>query len=47
MSKKEKLQEAIETCDKEDRSTAFMIEYMQDYANATYDEVLDFLKGQQ
>lgn len=38
-----KLQEAQKYCDDEDKSTAFMIEYMKDYAKVDYDCVMNYL----
>ena len=37
---------AQEWCDENDKSTEFMIAYMQDFADATHDEVIDFLLEQ-
>lgn len=39
-----KLSEAQAYCNKEDKSTEFMIEYMQDYAGVDLDCVLNFLQ---
>jgi len=45
--KKEQLMtEAQLYCDDNDKSTEFMLEYMQSVASATLDEVLDFLQKQ-
>jgi len=52
MSKKNKLsiekciilQEAREYCDKEDKSTEFMLQYMADKAGITIDKVIDWLR---
>ena len=42
-----KLLEAKQFCDDNDKSTEFMLQYMQDYAGVDLDCVLDFLmKGQ-
>lgn len=38
------LKEAYLWCDEEDKSTEFMLEYMQDYENTDLDTVLEFLK---
>ena len=43
-----KLLEAKQFCDDNDKSTEFMLQYMQDYAGVDLDCVLDFLmKGRQ
>lgn len=42
-AKNEMLQEAKDYCDEHDKSTEFMISYMMDFADATHDEVMDFL----
>lgn len=39
-----KLKEAQEYCDQHDKSTPFMLEYMQDFANVNLDCVLSYLK---
>ena len=46
MANKLLLQEAKDWCDDNDKSTEFMIQYMQDFAGATEDEVMDFLISQ-
>lgn len=38
------LEEAHKYCDDEDKSTEFMLEYMQDVAGVDLDTVLDFLE---
>ncbi len=38
------MQEAMDWCDTEDKSTEFMIQYMQDYARVNFDEVMNFLQ---
>lgn len=38
-----KLFEAWAYCDEEDKSTEFMIQYMQDYASVDFDCVMNFL----
>lgn len=38
------MQEAQQYCDDNDKSTEFMLQYMQDMAGATLDEVLDYLQ---
>lgn len=44
MSKKEQLmKEAENWCDENDKSTEFMIQYMQDISGASHDEVMDYL----
>ena len=40
---KQRLEEAKQFCDDEDKSTEFMIQYMQDYANVNHDCVMNFL----
>jgi hypothetical protein len=42
---KELLKQAIEICDKEDRSTAYTIQFMQDYAKVDFDCVIKYLEG--
>lgn len=37
------LDEAMEICDEEDKSTGYMIEFMQDFAGVSYDCVMDYL----
>lgn len=39
-----RLMEAMEYCEKEDKSTEFMIQYMMDYAGVDHDCVMGFLK---
>jgi len=41
-----KLQEAQKYCDDNDKSTAFMIAYMQDFAGVDFDCVMSFLRKQ-
>lgn len=38
-----RLMEAMEYCEREDKSTAFMIQYMMDYSGATRKDVMEFL----
>jgi hypothetical protein len=38
--------EAQEYCDENDKSTEFMIQYMQDYAKVSFDCVLAYLAAQ-
>ena len=45
-STKQKLQIAQEYCDENDKSTEFMLEFMQDYANVDLDCVMNFLEEQ-
>jgi len=40
---KQKLKDAMEYCEKYDRSIEYMIQYMQDYASVSHDTVMDFL----
>lgn len=44
--KEEMLREAQAWCDAEDKSTEFMIQYMQDYAKVSFDDVMKFLERQ-
>lgn len=37
------LKNAMAICDEEDRSTEYMIQFMQDYANCSFDTVIDYL----
>ena len=41
---KRKLLEAWQYCDDEDKSTEFMLQYMQDYAGVDLDCVINFLQ---
>ena len=40
------LEIAQEHCDNEDKSTEFMIAYMEDFANTDFDTVMAFLEEQ-
>jgi hypothetical protein len=40
---KKKLKEAMDWCDEEDKSTEFMIQYMQDFAGVSHDCVIKYL----
>jgi hypothetical protein len=42
---KEKLRDAQQYCDNNDKSTEFMLEYMQDVANVDLDCVLNYLQN--
>ena len=42
---KQKLQEAQIFCDENDKSTEFMIQYMQDFAGVNFDCVINFLEN--
>ena len=42
-STKQKLKEAMEWCDANDKSTEFMIEYMHDVAGASHECVMNYL----
>ncbi|WP_294377719.1 hypothetical protein [uncultured Clostridium sp.] len=42
---KKLLKEAQEICDREDRSTEYMIQFMQDYANVSFDCVINYLQN--
>lgn len=37
------IEDAIMYCDEEDKSTEFMIQYIQDYAGVDFDTVIDYL----
>ena len=39
------LEIAHQFCDDEDKSTEFMIEYMQDFANTDLDTVIEYLES--
>lgn len=39
------LNEAKEICDKEEQSTEYMIQFMQDYANVSFDCVIKYLES--
>ena len=41
---KNKLKEAESICDEEDRSTEYMIQYMQDYAKVSFECVMNYLR---
>lgn len=41
---RDKLIEAMAICDMEDRSTEYMIQFMQDYAGVDFDCVINFLQ---
>jgi len=41
---KQKLFEAWQFCDDNDKSTEFMLQYMQDYANVDEDCVINFIE---
>ena len=43
---REKLIEAQRICDEENRSTEYMIQFMQDYAHVSFDAVMNFLSAQ-
>jgi hypothetical protein len=40
---KQLLKEAMDYCDENDKSTEFMIQYMQDCANVNHDCVINYL----
>lgn len=44
--KKVLLEAAQNYCDDNDKSTEFMIQYMQDYADVSHDVVMQYLKSQ-
>ena len=43
---KQKLLDAKLYCEQNDKSTEFMVRFMQDYAEVSYDCVIDFLTSQ-
>lgn len=43
--KTELLESAYNYCNEYDKSTEYMIEFMQDFANASFDEVIEFVKN--
>lgn len=43
---KDKLKIAMDICDTEDRSTEYMIQFMQDFAGVSFDCVISFLEKQ-
>jgi len=45
-STRSKLKEAMDYCDDNDKSTIFMIQYMQDFAGVSYECVIKYLKEQ-
>ena len=45
--KRELLKTAQEYCDENDKSTEFMLQYMQDVAGVSLDTVLQFLEEQE
>lgn len=40
----EKLREAEKMCNDEDRSTEYMIQFMQDYANVSFECVMNYIR---
>lgn len=40
---RELLKEAHSWCDENDKSTEFMIQYMQDFAGVDFDDVINYL----
>lgn len=40
---RQKLTDAKSICDAEDRSTEYMIQFMQDHAHCSFDTVMEFL----
>jgi hypothetical protein len=42
---KAKLKEAQQYCDANDKSTEFMIQYMQDFAGVSFETVLKYLQS--
>ena len=44
-STKDLLFEAWDYCDENDKSTEFMIQYMQDTANVSFDTVIEFIQN--
>lgn len=45
-AQRELLIEAQEYCDEMDKSTEFMIQFMQDVSGCDFDEVMEFLQQQ-
>lgn len=43
-STREKLRQAEHICNQEDRSTEYMIQFMQDYAGVDFDCVMKYLR---
>lgn len=39
------LDQAKDICEKEERPTAYMIQFMQDYANVSFDCVIKYLES--
>ena len=39
------LSQAKEICDKKEMSTEYMIQYMQDYVNVSFECVIEYLKS--
>ena len=44
-STKQKLKEAMDYCDSNNKSTEFMIQYMQDFAGVSFECVMNYLHG--
>lgn len=43
---KQRLKEAMDYCNENDKSTEFMIQYMQDYGRVSFETVIDFLESE-
>lgn len=43
---KQRLKEAMDYCNDNDKSTEFMIQYMQDYGKVSFETVIDFLESE-
>jgi hypothetical protein len=39
-----KIQESFDICDDEDRSTEYMLQFAQDYADCGFDRVMDYIE---
>ena len=46
-TKKLMLETAQQYCDENDKSTEFMIQYMQDFAGVSFDTVISFLENKE
>jgi hypothetical protein len=43
INKEALIEKAYDLCNEEDKSTEYMIQYIQDFAVVSHDEVMDFL----
>ena len=39
----DKIKEAFDICNEEDRSTEYMLQFAQDYAECSFDRVMDYI----